>query len=33
MSHQVSTIFHAKEMSQILVLFIVCESNGCITLV
>lgn len=33
MSHQIGTVFHAKEMSQILVLFILCESSGQITLV
>lgn len=33
MSYQISTDFRAKEMSQILVLFILCESNACIILV
>lgn len=33
MSHQIGTVFHAKEMSQILVLFILCDSSGRITLV
>lgn len=33
MSHQIGTVFHAKEMSQILVLFLLCESSGRFTLV
>lgn len=28
MSHQIGTVFHAKEMSQILVLFLLCEPSG-----